>query len=522
MSFFRRRFFQKSILILATFLITLSALLTLNKEPKIVNKLSSIINNIPQRISTTQRVIKFSLIPSISVNPTNGVNNSPVKPIRSAVATGPLRVNPANSRYFMDSSGRTIFLAGSHTWDNRQDIGNNVFDYLRYLTLLQQYNHNFIRLWVFEQPKGITSWPDPAKAMDTLTPELFVRSGPGMAADGGLKFDLTRFNPVHFDRLRQRIIEAGNRGIYTSVMLFDGWSIELKAGGANPWKYHPFNRHNNINGIDGDPNNDQSGAETHTLQVPVITQAQEAYVRQVIDTVNDLDNVLYEISNESNPDSQDWQYQMIAYIKAYEATKPKQHPLGMTAPFPKGSNDSLFNSPADWIAPSEEGGYKDNPPIATGKKVIISDTDHLWGIGGDRAWAWKSFTRGLNLLYMDPWDGQFIPVKPDSDLRANLGYILSFATRMNLSAMAPRDDLSSTGYCLANPISKNPEYLIYSPSGGKVTVDLSAAKEDIAVEWFNPNSGVVTSGINTSGGGNRTFIPPFDGDAVLYIHSSPT
>ena len=31
-----------------------------------------------------------------------------------------------------------------------------------------------------------------------------------------------------------------------------------------------------------------------------ITAIQEAYAKKVIDTVNDLDNVLYEISNESN------------------------------------------------------------------------------------------------------------------------------------------------------------------------------------------------------------------------------
>jgi hypothetical protein len=33
---------------------------------------------------------------------------------------------------------------------------------------------------------------------------------------------------------------------------------------------------------------------------------QEAYVKKVIDTVNDLDNVLYEISNESRGSSDEW------------------------------------------------------------------------------------------------------------------------------------------------------------------------------------------------------------------------
>ena len=46
-------------------------------------------------------------------------------------------------------------------------------------------------------------------------------------------------------------------------------------------------------------NGDGEGAEIHTLQVPPrITEFQHAYARKVVDTVNGLDNVLYEIGNE--------------------------------------------------------------------------------------------------------------------------------------------------------------------------------------------------------------------------------
>lgn len=449
-------------------------------------------------------------------------------------ATGPLKVHPSNSRYFTDASGRAVVLAGSHTWDNRQDLGTAVFDFTRYLTLLEQYNHNFARFWVWEQAKGITTWPDPAKPMATLTPELFARTGPGTAADGGLKFDVTKFNHAHFDRLRQRVLDARKRGIYMSIMLFDGWSIEKKSGGANPWTYHPFNRDNNINGVDGDLNGDDRGSETHTLQVPAITRLQVAYVQKVIETVNDLDNVLYEISNESNADSVSWQYYMIDLIKSHERAKTKQHPVGMTVPSPNGSNLALFNSAADWISPNSNGGYTDNPPASTGQKVIVADTDHLWGIGGDRQWAWKSFTRGLNLLYMDPWDGEFIPVPSNQDLRVNLGYIHSYASRMNLAAMTPRGDLASSGYCLADP---GREFLVYLPTRitprdsaptrfakrwfeGTVTVDLSLVLGAVDIEWFNPTTGKVVAAGKANGGARQKFTAPFDADAVLYLHAS--
>ena len=89
-------------------------------------------------------------------------------------------------------------------------------------------------------------------------------------------------------------------------------------------------------------------------------------MRKVVDTLNDLDNVLWEICNEGDPDSKDWQYHMIDYIKRYEAEQPKQHPVGMTAMYPGGQNVDLFESPADWIspAPNDIDDYKENPPAA--------------------------------------------------------------------------------------------------------------------------------------------------------------
>jgi len=56
----------------------------------------------------------------------------------------------------------------------------------------------------------------------------YFAGGPGKALDGKLKFDLARFQQAYFDRLRRRVAAAGKRGIYVSVMLFQGFSIEQK------------------------------------------------------------------------------------------------------------------------------------------------------------------------------------------------------------------------------------------------------------------------------------------------------
>lgn len=51
-----------------------------------------------------------------------------------------------------------------------------------------------------------------------------MRTGPGLATDGGLKFDLTKFDPAYFERLRTRVDALNRAGIYAGVYLFTaGW-----------------------------------------------------------------------------------------------------------------------------------------------------------------------------------------------------------------------------------------------------------------------------------------------------------
>lgn len=435
---------------------------------------------------------------------------------------GPLKVHPSNPRYFIDGSGKAVYLTGSHMGCYLKDIGTTdpplPFDYSGYLDFLREHNHNFIRMWTWELTKY--TYPSFDGMLRYTEPFPWPRTGPGMALDGKPKFDLSQFYQEYFDRLRARVVAARDRGIYVAIMLFEGHGPQFS---DPPWRWdgHPFNVSNNTNGIDGDPNGDGKGLEIHTLEIPGITALQETYVRKVVDTVNDLDNVLYEISNETGPYSTDWQYHMINYVKNYEANKPNQHPVGMTFQYKGGSNDALFSSPADWISPKESRSepYRTDPPAADGSKVIILDTDHLWGIGGNRKWVWKSFLRGMNPIYLDPYDSP--NHAPDESIRWNLGYTLHYANRMNLAAATPQGDLASSGYCLANPVADGAEYLVYLPDGGAVTVDLSASPGKLAVEWFNPSTGEKKHERMTTGGAERSFTAPFSGDAVLHIWDDP-
>ena len=442
--------------------------------------------------------------------------------VAAAPTAGPLRVSSDNPRYFADETGTTVYLTGSHSWFNLQDSGQGrvtPFDFAAYLDFLQRHNHNLIRLWTWEQ----AAWAPWGPERELFSPSWYARTGAGTALDGKPRFDLDRFDERYFERLRARVTAARDRGIYVMVMLFQGWSTDSRGMRGNPWPGHPYHVGNNVNGIDGDADGDGQGRELHTLTVPAVTRRQEAYIRKVVDTVGDLDNVLYEISNESHRDSTAWQYHVIGAIRAAEATKPQRHPVVMTVQHPGGSNAALVTSGADAISPKYLGPWRKDPPPADGRKVILSDTDHHWGIGGDRRWVWKSFLRGHNPIYMDPYTSEKHRDHPSrgqwDGARRAMGQTLAFSRRVNLAALVPRGDLASTGYCLAGGRGAAAEYLVYLPDGGEATVHLTVPGR-FAAEWFDPATGRTVDGGVVEGPGRRAWRSPFREDAVLYLFST--
>jgi hypothetical protein len=492
-------------------------------------------------------------------------------------AAGPLVVSSANPRYFTVASGsaadgKAIYLTGSHIWNNFHDgMGPGAdcgpaperLDYEAYLEFLKAHGHNFIRLWRWEQFKSQAAGGSFHLCM---TPQPWPRTGPGSAKDGQPKFDLSQLDPAFFDRLRERIVAAGSWGIYVAVMLFDGWALHLSPTPDNV-EGHPFHAANNINGI-----GITSIVDYQVLPLNSRVQAlQEAYIRKVVDTVHDLPNVLYEVANESSGggtvdrafaemlgvgeppdwgDSTAWQYWVMKVVHDYTQQQGyTPHPMGMTMQFPVADqtkvNDPLFNSAADWISPgyddeiftegrhpmapgSPGSRWYEDPPANDGQKVVITDTDHYAPGKGDALWAWKSFLRGHHPILMDfgiidgvtpgdpsPGSPPYAAFEPARDA---MGDTRRYAERMNLLRMAPRGDLSSTGYVLANP---GQEYLILQPSetGGAFTVTLEAG--NYAVEWHSVTARATqgAGNLTVEGNGSTNFTAPFAkaGPAVLYL-----
>jgi hypothetical protein len=489
-------------------------------------------------------------------------------------------VSRSNRRYFTPASGESanreaVYLVGSHIWNNLQDgMGagaacseiSEVFDYDAYLAFLEEHGHNFIRLWRWEQFRSQAAGGGFHLCM---SPQPWPRTGQGAANDGKPRFDLDSFDSAFFSRLRERVRAAGERGIYVGVMLFEGWALHLSPAPDNV-EGHPFHAANNVNGV-----GIRSILDYQTLPLDArVLELQQAYIRKMVDTVHDLPNVLWEVANESSGggtvdagfarmlgleqppewgDSTEWQYWVISVVKSHEKERGYDpHPIGMTMQFPVARqtevNEPLYRSPAEWISPGYddeifEGGehpmapgsppsrWLDDPPANDGRKVVISDTDHYAPGRGDALWAWKCFLRGHHPILMDfgllggPCPPDPYAEKPGvpayaafEAARHAMGDTLRYARRMDLLAMEPSAELSSTRYALSNP---GREYLVLQPSEDAEPFTVTLEAGTYRSEWFSVLGRETRPAdeVTVASKGRVEFTPPFaeKGAQVLYL-----
>jgi len=142
-----------------------------------------------------------------------------------------------------------------------------------------------------------------------------------------------------------------------------------------------------------------------------------------------------------------------------------------------------------------------------------------------RGWTWEptkwdntrmknpEWRNGAHSVAPHPWGrtgpGLSLDGKPKFDLEEHNADYLARST--------PRAELSSTGYCLAEP---GVSYVVFAPEGGGLEVDLTAASSSFQGEWHNVASGMIAKADAVTGGAKRLLHPPFPGAAVLFLHCS--
>jgi hypothetical protein len=129
--------------------------------------------------------------------------------------------------------------------------------------------------------------------------------------------------------------------------------------------------------------------------------------------------------------------------------------------------------------------------------------------------------------YMDFRTGS--PENPDpkhDPARKAMGFARWLSERVDLASLTPQSDLTSTGYCLANP---GVEYLAYRPQSDSKEFSAKLESGRYAVEWTDLTSGRVVKAKDLQVRGDAVvkakdlqvgeyrFVPPVKNPSILHL-----
>lgn len=102
--------------------------------------------------------------------------------------------------------------------------------------------------------------------------------------------------------------------------------------GSKPdWVNHPMNKTNNVNGIEGDPEEIGSGLKVHSLDNSDIVKCQKMYIDKLVEPLNGFDNIIWEVGNEIAHSGLPWKDHVVDYIRRKKRERKYLTTLNMSA-----------------------------------------------------------------------------------------------------------------------------------------------------------------------------------------------
>ena len=234
----------------------------------------------------------------------------------AAIPSVPISLHPENPHYFLWRGKPTVLITSGEHYGA---LLNRAFNYKRYFATLQSHGLNLTRTFsgAYCEPVGafkiVRNTLAPA-AGDLICP--WARTDSPGYANGGNKFDLTKWDPEYFQRLRNFVSEANRHGIVVELVLFCPF---YKDG---MWDLSPMNVRNNVNGI-----GNMARTEVYTLGHEDLLAVQDAMVRRIVEALKDFDNLYYEICNEPyfGGVTEEWQDHIAGVIVEAESRFANKH-----------------------------------------------------------------------------------------------------------------------------------------------------------------------------------------------------
>lgn len=443
----------------------------------------------------------------------------------------PLRLHPDNPHYFLFRGQPTVLITSAEHYGS---VLNLDFDYVKYLDTLQREGMNHTRLFAGPYCEAATSFNI---TRNTLAPApgrfacAWARSDQPGYANGGNKFDLTRWDDSFFARLKDFMSQASRRGVIVEVNLFCPFY------GDEQWALSPLNVKNNINGLGQVERADVYTIDKHAGLLAV----QEQMVRKVVTELHSFDNLYYEIMNEPYccKVPLDWERHIAAVIADTEAAFAHRHLISQNiangkaevkAPDP---NVSILNF--HYAFPPETVGmnYGLNVVIGDNETGFAGTSDARYRMEG---WAFILAGGGLynNLDYsftVGHEDGTFRypdkqPGGGSTELRQQLRVLADFMRRLNFVRTHPAPDIVAglpTGMqvrALAEPGQQVGCYVYRDhaaaqPESAPLRLRLPAGA--YRGEWVDPVSGAQQPVTVQSTGEATLVTPAFAQDVALRI-----
>jgi hypothetical protein len=446
--------------------------------------------------------------------------------IAKAPSASAIQLHPENPHYFLFRGRPTLLITSGEHYGA---VLNLDFDFICYLDVLKAHGFNLTRTFSGTYREvagsfGITG--------NTLAPGRYVcpwaRSSYAGASDGGCKFDLTKWDPAYFRRLKQFITQAGKRGIVVELVLFCTMYDDKL------WNASPMNACNNINGIGGVDRHEVYNAGDRELLA-----AQEAVTRKIVTELNGFENLYYEVCNEpyQRPGlTGEWNDHIIAAIVDAEADLPRKHLIAQGIAYGAASAADL-NTLVSIL--NFHAATADSVRLNCHLNKVIADDETGGSDRSDRRYrteAWEFILAGggvfdhLDFSFtLDHPDGTAVPLPSGTpgggspELRRQLQILKQFVEGFDFVRMAPNDALikksqitvSQTGdsspekavvRVLAEP---GKAYAIYLNGGTQAELVLELPAGTYRAEWVNTSTGEVEKAeAFQHPGGNRSLSSP--------------
>ena len=481
------------------------------------------------------------------------------------VKSTPISLHPDNPHYLLWRGQPTVLVTSGEHYGA---VMNAPFDYVAYLDELQSVGLNKTRIFsgVYCEASGDYGIKDNKNILapdrgNLLCP--YARSDTPGYANGGNKFDLTRWDEAYFRRLKDFVGQAGQRGIVVEFTFFCPYYFDSQ------WNLSPFNVQNNVNVND-------IGAvppsEIYTLNHPKLLAVQQALVRKIVAELKDADNVYYEICNEAywNRTTLDrslanpadpygqllWQHKIAETIVAAEKYFASKHLIAQCS-WPTFSEGGYGTSGTGWKidkphpAVSIFNFHNVPTPEVVGanyglNKVIAQDETCPTGKTTTfdyRRWAWPFLLAG-GAIY-DNLDYSFTVAQPKGEYkywrwepgetradhldgvsaitRKQLRILKDFMEGFDFIHMKPDTAVVKGGvpaggaaYVLAR---SGEAYAIYLHGGQQATLMLDVPAGRYRAEWVNTLNGKVDKAEEVTHGGGvvRLDSPEYKEDVALRV-----